>query len=357
MNNFIVTSIQKISGTLLIITLFFWVSCDSSENSITYTTLNYPAVAGTSTLITGVRGVDNSSDVYISGFYTTPGAQDIGFLYKGPILGGGTWQALTYPSSSGITVTGTSLYGPNNGAGSGQVQIVGNYTTSENGAGAIGLLYQGPTDGSGTWTTLNPQALETRPIKNTIAHSTMGGFVVGNYDTDLVTGKAFIYDIANNSYLELTKPGAVSITAYGIWHNGGTRYTIAGGYSDTNEGGVSIAYLVDWDSSSQATSNWTSYTYKNQTSVITHFEGITTDTHGGYNLVADWVSTTQSSGAAFVNIPRTKLNTFGSATWTDIAYPGATLTSGNTVYLNDALGIYRVGSDVSNGYVAMIPYL
>ena len=108
------------------------------------------------------------------------------------------------------------------------MQIVGNYTTVESAGSAIGLLYQGAVDGSGTWSTLLPPSPDNSNVINTIAHSTMGGLVVGNYDTRLATGKAFIYDITKNTYTNLTKPGAVSITAYGIWYNGGSSYTIAG---------------------------------------------------------------------------------------------------------------------------------
>lgn len=227
---------------------FSLASCGPAP-TITYTTLNYPDSAeGGSTYLTGIREVEDSSNVYISGIYTPPGTTvatgAIGLLYTGPVLGGGTWGTWIYPSSTGVTVTTTALYGPNNGD-SGGIQIAGSYTTSETGDDNLGLLYQGPTDGTGTWITLNPQALESRPIINTIAHSTMGGLVVGNYDTDLVTGKAFIYDIALDSYVELVKPSAVSITAYGIWYNSGTSYTIAGGYSDIDDSGISIAYLVD----------------------------------------------------------------------------------------------------------------
>lgn len=341
--------------------LAFCLSCNSTQSpqSITYATMNYPdGATGSSTYLTGIRGVDNSSNVYISGIYAAPGesvTQGTGLFYTGPITGEGSWQVLSYPSSAGVTVTSTGLYGPNNGVG-GNVQIVGNYTTSENGAFDLGLLYQGPSDGTGTWTTLNPQSLETiRTVKDTIAHSTMGGLVVGNYDTDLATGKAFIYNIEDDSYFELKKSGAVSTTAYGIWHNGGTNYTIAGGYSDVNEGGIDIAYLADYDSATQATSNWTAFTYNNQASVVTHFEGITTDTNGGYNLVADALSD-GTIVASFVNVPRTSTNTFGAASWTPYAYPGAALTSANTVYLNYALGIYELTSGgAANGYVVTLP--
>jgi hypothetical protein len=47
---------------------------------------------GDSTFLTGVRGVTNSSDVYISGFYAPAGstAGIAGLIYKGATSGGGT---------------------------------------------------------------------------------------------------------------------------------------------------------------------------------------------------------------------------------------------------------------------------
>jgi hypothetical protein len=144
--------------------------------SIQYSTINgYATVtATTQTIVTGIRGITNSTDVYISGIYgQTTGNMSSGLLYTGPVSTiGGAWRILNYPSSSGVTVTSTSLYGPNNGSVAGTVQIVGNYTTSQAGTGALGLLYQGAVDGSGTWTTLLPPTPDSTPVINTIAHST-----------------------------------------------------------------------------------------------------------------------------------------------------------------------------------------
>jgi hypothetical protein len=321
--------------------------------SVQYSTLHGYNDESGSTLVTGIRGVNGSSYVYISGVYS--GATNSGLLYVGPIsTSGGTWHLLNYPSSAGVTVTSTSLYGPNNGNTSGTVQIVGNYTTAESAGSAIGLLYQGAVDGSGAWSTLLPPSPDNSSVINTIAHSTMGGLVVGNYDTRLATGKAFIYDITNNSYINLVKPGAVSITAYGIWYNGGTSYTIAGGYSDANARGITTGYLVDWDSATNTTSHWTSFNYLNEpaNSIVSHFEGITTDGNGGYNLAADVALASGVAGAAFVNVPRNADGTFGTASWTNIAYPGANVISANTVYQNNILGVY-----VPQGSTSVYPYL
>lgn len=323
---------------------------------VQYSTLDYPlSEPGGSTLLTGIRGVDGSTDVYISAIYEGPAPDSAmhGLVYKGTTAGAGTWHALTYPSSSGVTVTSTALYGPNNNAAGG-ITVVGNYTTAEAGKAPIGLLYQGPLDGSGAWRTIGPPGAVV-----TIAHSTMGGLVVGNYDTAgvVITGKAFIYDIDRDVYTELVKEGALSLTAYGIWHNGGTSFTIAGGYTDV---AMAVAYLVDWDSATQRASNWTTYRFKNQSrpaTLLTHFEGITSDGSGGYNLAADalLVQGGPVIGAALAHVRRTRSGAFDKATWTTISYPDSTLTSANTVYQEDVLGIYQPGAGgISSGYVAVV---
>lgn len=331
----------------------------SSNNGVNYATLNYAnSVAGSSTLITGIRGVNNSNNVYITGIYaesTTAPSQ--GLLYTGAISGGGSWQILNYPNSSS-----TQLYGPDNGNGGNNVSVVGSYTTFSTGNHQHGLLYQGPATGGGIWSEINPSSLVIRPNESIIEvfmHSNNGGLAVGNFDTNVATGRAFIYNIMTNSYSELIKPGAVSITAYGIWYNGNNQYTIAGGYSDAdNESGISIAYLVDYNLTTGQTSNWQSYTYQNLPSQVTHFEGITSDGNGGYNLSADTASSANGySGASFVHVTRNSNGSFNSnASWTPIGYPNATLTSGNTVYQNYVLGIYLLPNQVgiTNAYVATI---
>ena len=347
----------------------FWVlsiclgtaGCGDDDNGkrsgdVQYSTLTYPgAGSGDSTFLTGVRGVSNSSDVYISGFFAPAGstAGIAGLIYKGPLSGQGTWYSFTYPSSPGATVTSVGLYGPDN-FGAGGISVVGNITTVEAGEFPIGALYQGPLDGSGTWQPITPPQSTA-----TIAHSNMNGIAVGNY---VITdgpgpGKAFIYDIEADTYYELVKPGAVSITAYGIWYNGGHSYTIAGGYAEI---GIAAAYLVDWDSTTHQPSNWKSYRFKNQQQPVTllsHFEGITTDGTGGYNLAAD--SLVVESGlvidAALANVPRNRDGSFGDATWTTISYPNSTVTSANTVFAQSILGVYQLtGSSRSIGYVATV---
>jgi hypothetical protein len=277
-----------------------------------------------------------------------------GLLYQGRLDGGGNWTTLTF-HSPGVDVTSTALYGPNTLSRK-SVRLVGSYKRSDTGEFDHGALYEGPPDGSGTWQTLDfPSTGET--VLDTIAHSTMGGLVVGNFDTNLASGKAFVYDIDNDSWVELLKPGAVSITAYGIWYDGGTQYTIAGGYSNANLQGIDHGYLVKWDSATQAASDWTSYDFDNRHIgvAVSHFDGISTDNHGGFYLTGDWLGVmSPNSGAFFAHVRRMPHRAFGEAHWTPIAYPSADVTSGNTVFENNVLGVYTGDGSPVNGYVATI---
>lgn len=327
-----------------------------------YLTLNYPEAG--STFLTGIRS-DNEGAVYMTGVFTPEGQSDTdGLLYHGPLDGGGTWSVLNFPSSQDTTVTSTALYGPNT-LENGDVRIAGSYKTVASGEYDLGLFYEGPNDGSGTWTTLVPPVDAEEIVLFTIAHSTHGNLLVGNFDTDLKTGRAFIYDIDAETYTELVKPGAVSITAYGVWHNGGSDYTIAGGYSTIiGDEGVDQAYLVDYNAETHTASNWREYVYGNAEHGVltTHFDGITGDGHGGYTLTGDWIGEGETEGLGFfAAVPRETEGGFGPAAWWPINYPSSEgvdvlVTSGNSVYEYSVIGIYTVsGSTLTNGYVATIP--
>jgi len=331
-----------------------------------YSPFNYPNANGGSYGPTGIRSA-GGQNVFVTGSVhpsptPTPPCSVVshGILYQGALSGNGDWTVLDYPSSPGITVTGTVLYGPD-GLPPSNVRIVGSYTKCEDEGTNVrnhGLLYEGPTDGSGTWQTIDYGG-PLRPgeqVLNTIVHSTMGGLAVGNFDTNLLIGRAFVYDIAANSWKELIKP-SVSITAYGIWYNGGTSYTIAGGYSDANPNGIDHGYLANWDSVTQMASDWTSYDFDNgpHTHVeVSHFDGITTDNQGGFYLTGEWAGG-QQLGGFFAHVPRMPHRAFGDARWRDIEYPSSVVTTGNTVFENNVLGIYFVNLDSPfSGYIANV---
>lgn len=314
-----------------------------------YMTLNYPCETGGKTLLTGIREVrDQKKKVLISGFYEN--STKFGFIYKGDVFGNGKWYSFVFPSPSGSTVSGTFLYGPNNGCKKDQIEVVGNYTL-EGSTTQIGCLYQGHLNGCGVWTTLIPTSSE--PVLNTIAHSTMGGMVVGNYETSLFRGKAFIYDICRRVYYNIVKPGALSVTAYGIWHNCGCSYTICGGFSNLVDTGLDQAYLVDWNSSTGVFLNWRNYAYDNDPAkaILTHFDGIT-KCGDGYNLTGDWLETGTTTPKAFFCKVDEK-NGAPRTTWCTLSYPYSDATSGNSVYKNYVIGVYDKDSTV-NGYISRI---
>jgi hypothetical protein len=318
-----------------------------------YATFNYPnSQEGDKTLLTGIRQVANSSDVYISGFYEPKSGSTIAFVYKGKLTNPnkGIFHTLSYPNLPDKTVTATNLYGPNNGP-NGQIQVVGNYTIAGSN-GAIGCLYEGLIDGSGTWTTILPPSSE--PVLNVICHSTHGGLVVGNFDTQLDEGKAFIYNIKTKKYFYIMGKNVKSITAYGIWNTGTNKYTICGGYTALNiVSGFSSGYLVDFDLKKEKFSNFRVYSYDNDhiKSVITHFDGITTDNKKGFYLTGDTATFGSDKGSFFCHVPNKKSDKGKDvAIWKAVSYPGAKITSGNTVLDKVVLGVYTAANDSINGY-------
>lgn len=339
---------------------FMACSNSGSNSGVTYTDMvtdsDYP-----STFVTGIRRVEGSTHVYITGGYSE-GSSTVPLLYVGPLSGeGGTWYPIE-PSATlavGENINSGNLYGPDNSSTAGEVNLVGTYQIESDNV-TYGFYYSGPVDGSGdTWINIDPTSLMDGGdvLLGTVPHSNMNGVVVGNFDTQLNEGRTFIYNTATDTYYELTKTGTTSISAYGIWWNGGTSYTITGGYHDpllATEG--EVGYLVDWDSSTQVASNWQYYNFQNQTNQVTHFEGITYGGEGTYNLATGWITPgTGASGAAFAQISRNSNGTFGDATWAQVVYPGAESTTGNTVYLNNVLGVYLLsGSGVTYPYIATI---
>jgi hypothetical protein len=348
-------SIQVIRFSLCIAMASLLSACgggDSSTNAITFTTFNNPVATSSSyfTSLTGVRGVADSSDVYITGA-TILGSTYTAQLYKGPLTGGGTYYTMSYPSSSGATTKTTNSYSVDN-LPNGRVSVVGSYNTTQN-MNQQGYIYTGavvdnPTSG---FQTINfPGAIITIP------HSVMNDLVVGGYEPQTGRPHAFIYKISTGEFTRLTvmTDQNVAETAYGVWHNGGTSYTIVGGFTEASD--IEKAYILDYDSSTGVITNTTAYTFNNQPSVLTHFEGITTNGSGGYYL-AGFGEITSGSPAlgALVNVTRIPTGFTGTPVWVSVAVPGATTQDSNTVYQNNLLGTYSPGPLSLNGYVANVP--
>lgn len=195
----------------------------------------------------------------------------------------------------------------------------------------------------------------------------MGGLAVGNYDSaidrgnfglPLGPGHAFLYDVASDTFLtDIVFPGSLSNTAYGIWYNQGTSYTICGGWSpdpinnfaDQNLA-IGDGYLVDYDAATGQFSNWTSFSYPNGNNFVTHFEGISSVEKGVYTLNADSVQSGSSNPGqgSWVSVRRETDGSFGKAEWVDLNFPGVdpttNISSSNSVYGNQVVGLV-VGPD------------
>jgi hypothetical protein len=161
----------------------------------------------------------------------------------------------------------------------------------------------------------------------------------------------------------LIKPGSRFTSAYGVWWNGDSTYTIVGGFSDAaiessseDPGQLTTGYIVDYDALTGEYRNWTALSYPQ--GVVTHFEGIASDDEGGYNLAAAWLNSDETIGAGLANVARDSSGGFDASqvTWVAVDHPDSSTTTADTVYLNYILGIYVPdGNTVPNGYVATIP--
>jgi subtilase-type serine protease len=300
-------------------------------------TLDY---GNTGTFLTGIRG-DN-----IVGNYTIPSLGTTGGLYYN--LTSGTWSAMPVETPNGTNYpgsTGSSPYGPSFGNPGGVLRVVGSYLTSESDPYDLSYLYDAAAAPGQELTEL---VYPDSGTLYTIAHSTFGNQVVGNYDTQLDEGHAFIYNIDTGGYTpldysELNQPEAVSTTAYGIYGD-----KIAGGYTEAQLGGGGLGpqhgYIYD-----QVTGLFKRYDNPGVGVVATHFEGITGGGQPGtYNLVANWVTADLEVHAGIMHLAAD-----GTVTWYEFDMPGADVVSSNSAYGDKVVGIYT-DADGIHGYVATI---
>jgi hypothetical protein len=200
---------------------------------------------------------------------------------------------------------------------------------------------------------------------DTIAHSTMGDLVVGNYDLKpsvrggVASANAFIYNLARRQWTLLRLGGSLSsqTTLYGIWQDGGDRspiYTLAGGSAAS---GHKRAFLMNYNEQMGVFGRPRYFSYGNTPTLVTHFEGITA-VPGGFHVVA--ISSAQASSMAFV--PVTRDGSFGAAKWypvnvamSSLCPKGCSVVTGNTVYRNHVMGLYiQTGSSLAHTYLAAV---
>lgn len=327
----------------------------------------------------GIKGGDTEGTFLVTGTSGTNGV-----VYSGPInnaftsdgSGSGTWYTINVPS--GFNASSTSIYGVDN-VGSDNVDLVGSYVSSSYYTGTteyprIGFYYDGPLTTAST----NSAGFKSYQAKNPITqrlatftyiHSISNELAVGNYDyagDGNAFGHAFIYDPTTVTQTEILYPddpdgASLTHTAYGIWFNSGTSYTIAGGVGSATGLPNSIkygdpigkAYLIDYDSSKigpAAFSHYQTYSFKptgsevqkwkNKT-VFTHFEGIWSNGAGIYKLPASAVATaTVSSGAQVATIKRNSNGSFNkNAKWAPLIVAGTSLSSNNSLYGDTSVGL------------------
>ncbi len=348
------------------------------------------SILKTGDIVTGVRSTANGKVVLTGSAATGSGTQTAPFLYEGPLTTAAKGAAVSVLTPPFPGVTSATFYGPDThffnpkAIPSGQVRAVGSYMSSAPaGVRNQGMIYLGPVSGSGgSWKSINVPAdgsdtvghvracPKSRPrcfVMDTIAHSTMGDLVVGNYDLNpivrggLASGNAFIYNMARQQWTLLRLGGSLSseTTLYGIWQNGGgasPHYTLAGGSSAR---GTQRGFLMAYNERTGAFGKPKYYRYGNAPALVTHFDGITA-VPGGFHLVA--ISSAQDVSMAFIPV-KAHGKSFGTATWYPIAVTKSPLCSGgcshatgNTVYRNRVVGIYiRKGSSVVNSYLAIVP--
>jgi hypothetical protein len=322
-----------------------------TTNSTSQTT-----ILGPDHIVTGVRGWEGS-DVVLTG--TAIGNHTAtAMLYHGPLEPSDPDAiAVLPPAFPGRTVTSSTFYGPdtwvfNPDLGKGNVRAVGSYQYAESRARNHGMVYDGPPSGGGSWTRIDvPADAAGGTVWNTIPHSTMGGLIVGNYDLEGVpaSGNAFLYEIAAKRWTIFGLPGCDLTTAYGIWQDGrdGSRYTIVGGTRDGH--GVNRGFVIDYSTKTRTFSRFTLYSYLNQPHLLTHFEGIT-EFDGGYNIAG------QTPGAALLaRISVDRGGAYSDASWTPFRYPGAAITTGNTVYQDVLMGLcVMAGTKTAESYAATL---
>jgi hypothetical protein len=302
--------------------------------------VSYSTILADNQSITGVRGYNNAS-VILTGSAQSGGAT-VGMWWLGSLeTGVGTTYTPT-PDFPGQTVTtsifysaNTAMFDPSLGP---DILITGSYQYAESSVLNHGFLYKGPLDGSGDWLQIDvpSSAVGGATVEDTIPHSVMGDLVVGDYNLQGVpaSGNAFIYRISTASWTIAAIGGSTKnlTSAYGVWQNGPDAYTIVGG---SKHEGVNKAFIADYQPSTGLFTHLTFFDYQ-QVAGLTHFEGIT-GVNGGYNVVGG-----VTSGAVFAFIARKSDGSFSKPVWTPIVYPGSSVTTGDTVYGDIAMGIYMV---------------
>jgi hypothetical protein len=362
-------------------------------------------ILGPGDIVTGVRGTTDGNVIVTGSHAIGQGDDALPFLYQGPLTSaaeGDPVSVLQPPFPGGIKTA--TFYGPDTNSfnpdtiPAGQIRAVGSYQTMTTPPGgnpfAInhGMIYLGPLHGSGgSWTSIDvpangsdtvggvracPQNSRGCFVMDTIAHSTMGDLVVGNYDLNLghgVSGNAFIYNMSTQRWTLLQLGGSLAsqTTLYGIWQNGGPGspdYTLAGGSSahGSSPRGIQRAFLMNYNERTGIFGKPRFYSYGNRPVLFTHFDGITA-VPGGFNLATisfNLAANRPAPAASMAFVPVTgRPRPFGQATWYPVPVGTSSLCSGptgcgmvtaNTVFQNQVMGLYTPSDSAPGTYLATV---
>lgn len=317
----------------------------------------------------GIRWMRHNGTYIIAG---TRGSS--GIIYIGPI---NSLSASIYPVNF-PNATATSAYGPDvPDIDEAPIRVVGTYRN--NSEVVFGFLFRGTVEelnDSSRFRTINIGPTYT------FAHSVMGDIVVGTNDNasqhntfNLPLGpiNAFVYNFQTGNTDKLHFPGSVSTAAYGVWHNGGTSYTICGGYSFSaieitsvyvSRNGVALplpfgcAFLVDYDSRERCFKNWTTFNYP-EPNVVTHFQGISAVSarkcHYQLAAVSAPITSTNVTQGSWVEVKRKRdrsacrgtsggRDQFRVKRWINVDFPNAGLNAVNSVAGNNVVGMAEVNN-------------
>ena len=294
--------------------------------------------------------------------------------------GSGTWVLMDVPES--WNAPSSSIYGPGAikaGQGPGgirSIQLAGTYSQPVNVDGeeayiTRGFLYKGPLTSNPedqNFTPFTATRPDGGPTTDIFLHSWSGRLVAGNYTLTnsflaltLNTGldsSAFVVDTVTGEQHNLTyQDTSTSHTAFGIWKNTKTNYTIAGGRSVIDPAvkklgsmgeALGAATLVDYDPITGKTSNQRSYQYNNDkdNTYVTHFEGIFYAGKGIYQMPFTAASSEgEFAGTAYVKrrkngrFSREALwSTFDAGSEGTIASNDSSAGRGNTGLISPASG-------------------
>lgn len=334
--------------------------CDSSERCVfTINSFNYP-LSDVKLYLNKARRINDGGDKYIVGYYidnVSLNQNATGVVFKS-VDQQCFWYNFNFPSDVQVS---TKLYGIDL-IDEDNVKIVGTVDTDNEDLN--GFLYQGPLDRSGSWTQLRPDNLVSANtvITHTEPKAIMNNAVVGGYGVGFSNEYAFVYDIDSGTYYDISYPLSEDSVANGVWFNENS-YTVAGTYRGKI---AAIGYLVDLDhNNNYKTSNWKSFYSSNVKNInsLTYFNDIAEDGSGGYNIAAN-INVHGLKMTSFVNVKRTGMDDFGTASWSDFSVPnnnnddlfqGRTLTDANGVFSNSIIGSYTTLGENSTtfGFIAM----